>query len=88
MSDIPPPFTLSESERRSSLWLRLSSYMTERRAILRGKNDDDNLTPTQTASIRGQLKCLKGLIELGDEPPSTAETRTHGNARPGTESRA
>ena len=73
MIEPDPPFELTEGERASALWLRLSAHMEKRRAQLRAKNDDIELSDARTAALRGQIKCLSGLIALGDSRRETAE---------------
>lgn len=43
--------------------------MTEKLREARGRNDGP-LSEMETAMLRGQIKTLKGLIELGDDPPN------------------
>ena len=62
-------FALTDGERHHPLWTRLSAHLTERLRELRGRNDGP-LNELETATLRGQINCLKGLIALGDDPPS------------------
>lgn len=68
MTAMEPQFTMTESDRRSSLWLRLSEHLTNRLAQYRGKNDGP-LTPDETARMRGCIACVKEILALGNEPP-------------------
>lgn len=69
MSDISDnDFTLTDGERHSPVWVRLSAHLNTRLAQLRGKNDG-TMPPDETAKIRGQISTLKEVIALGDEPP-------------------
>lgn len=61
-------FILTDGERRHPLWLRLKAHFEEKMLEARGKNDGP-LSEADTATLRGQIKCLKGLIALGDEMP-------------------
>lgn len=61
-------FALTDGERHHPLWTRLSAHLTERLRELRGRNDGP-LNELETATLRGQINCLKGLIALGDDPP-------------------
>lgn len=70
MSD-PVSFELTEGEKSHPLWRRLRAHMEDRLAGHRVRNDDGSMTETQTAALRGQIKCLKGLIALGDDRPLT-----------------
>ena len=61
-------FALTDGERHHPFWTRLSAHLTERLRELRGRNDGP-LNELETATLRGQINCLKGLIALGDDPP-------------------
>lgn len=65
----PPPFELSESDKRDPLWLRLSAHLTDRLDNTRRRNDapQDEMA---TAAIRGEIKTLKALISLQDARPN------------------
>lgn len=66
-----PEFKLSPGDRVQPLWAKLKAHLEERLAKARERNDAD-LTPDQTAKIRGEISCLKRLLALGqDEPPPT-----------------
>ena len=62
-------FALTDGERHHPLWTRLSAHLTERLRELRGRNDGP-LNEIETATLRGQINTLKGIIALGDGPPS------------------
>ena len=62
-------FALTDGERHHPLWTRLSAHLTERLRDLRGRNDGP-LNELETATLRGQINCLKGIIALGDDPPT------------------
>lgn len=67
-------FRLTEHDKASSLWLRFKSHLEDRLADARVRNDNEALTEQQTAILRGRIKCLRGLIELGaDRPPLTGD---------------
>lgn len=68
MSDMPPPFFLTEGDRHSPLWLKLSDHLRSKLRDAHGKLEGDQ-SEQQTAMLRGHIKCLKALITLGDEPP-------------------
>ena len=61
-------FRLTDGERANPLWLKLRTHLEEKLKNCRGQNDGP-LDPIQTATLRGQIATLKGLIALGDEPP-------------------
>jgi len=65
----PVIFVLEDGERRHPLWARLKAHLTERLAQCRIRNDRATLTEQETAALRGEIKALKGIIALGDEPP-------------------
>ncbi len=69
MSDPAAPFTLTDGERTHPLWLRLTAHLTDKLNTARIKNDDAGLTELETASLRGQIKCLRALIGLGTSRP-------------------
>ncbi len=62
-------FQLSESEKQSGQWGRLSLHLEERLDALRKQNDDPGKTEADTAFLRGQIAEIKRLIELGKTRP-------------------
>ncbi len=62
-------FALTEHDKSSPLWLRLKDHFLDRLAIMRARNDNALLTEAETAAIRGEIKCLRGLIALDDDRP-------------------
>jgi hypothetical protein len=69
----PEPFTLSEHDRATGLWLRFKDHLLERLASARIRNDGA-LSPDETASLRGSIKTLKAIIALGDDRPFVTGT--------------
>ena len=63
------PFEFTDGERLHPLWVRLRVELEERLQRCRCKNDGA-LDVHDTAMIRGKIECLKGIISLGDEPPT------------------
>ena len=61
------PFQLSESDRRSPLWLALMAHYTERLATLRARNDTP-AAEAATADTRGRIAEVKALLDLGRAP--------------------
>jgi len=61
-------FTLSEQDKAQGLWLRFKDHLLERLADARRRNDTA-LPETETAALRGEIKCLKRLLSLGDDRP-------------------
>ena len=63
----PTEIVLSERERIDPLWLRLRERLQARLDLYRRQNDND-LTPEQTAMLRGRIRELKYLIAAGESP--------------------
>lgn len=61
-------FQLSDYDKSQGLWLRLREHLIERLAMARVKNDAV-MSDYETALLRGEIKCLKRLIALGDDRP-------------------
>lgn len=68
-------FKLTHAESNSSLWIKLRDHMNERLADHRRRNDA-KLNAEDTASVRGQIKELKVLLEL--DKPEPAYVAEHG----------
>jgi hypothetical protein len=62
-------FELTEGEKASGVWLRLKGHLTELLAAARLQNDVETLTEQQTAALRGRIKCLKVILDLGEARP-------------------
>lgn len=62
-------FQLTELDKAQSLWLRLKEYLEYRLATARKDNDRPTMTEHETATLRGEIRCLKRLIALGDDRP-------------------
>ena len=62
------PFTLTEHDKASGLWLRLRAHLEDRLTSARVRNDAV-LTDTETATLRGEIKALKSLIRLDAVQP-------------------
>ena len=72
-------FSLTPSDKASSLWLRLKEHFEERLADARRRNDSVALTPYETSAVRGEIKALKGLI---DEAKAVEEGKRKDGALP------
>lgn len=59
--------TLSDFERHSALWQKISKHLDERVQVLRARNDGD-LDNIETAKLRGRIAAIKEIIALGEEP--------------------
>lgn len=66
-------FSLTEPDKHSSLWLRLKSTLLDQLDRARKRNDDPALSEQGTAALRGQIRCLKQIIALGDDRPMTGD---------------
>ena len=62
-------FDLTDGERNHPLWLRLKAHWLGQLDVLRKRNDSATMTEPETAALRGHIKCLKGVIALGDVLP-------------------
>ena len=61
---------LTETEKNSALWQKISNYLSERLNSLRVYNDGDIniLTDVQTATVRGQIKEVKSFQAMATRP--------------------
>ena len=64
---IPERFTLTQGDRASDLWYRLTEYLKTEREKLRARNDT-NLDPSETAIVRGQIQQINKILALGKDP--------------------
>jgi hypothetical protein len=64
---------LNQNDFASATWQKLRLRMESRLEMLRRRNDSD-LTPDETARIRGQIAELKATLALEEDPakPTTA----------------
>jgi hypothetical protein len=69
---VDDPFTLTEHDKAQGLWRRLEAHLEDRLADARKRNDAA-LTEPETASLRGEIRCLKRIIALGDDRPMTGD---------------
>jgi hypothetical protein len=67
------PFRLSDHDKATSLWLRFKSHLLDRLVDARVRNDSA-MGEYETASLRGEIKCLKRIIALGDARPDMTGT--------------
>lgn len=56
---------IDDRDRYTELWQKLQAHLVARLDMLRRKNDATNLTPEQTAVLRGQIAELKKLLAAG-----------------------
>lgn len=59
---------LTDQERHSALWKKLSAYIDERIQTLRLKNDGD-LSELETARLRGRIAACKEFLAVGEPTP-------------------
>lgn len=72
MKNDPVTFELSDAEKNSPMWARLKAHFEQRLHSCRLQNDRTQPEP-QTAELRGQIKCLKAMIALGEDRPQTGD---------------
>lgn len=65
---------LTQQERDHAVWGKISAYAEDRLKLLRASNDNDH-DATQTASIRGQIKELKALLNIAVDAPDIKAPR-------------
>jgi hypothetical protein len=70
-------FVLTPMDLASPLWGRIRQHLEARLDAARRRNDED-LSPADTALVRGEIKALKGLLSLGQELPSIPAERGDG----------
>lgn len=56
------------ADRADPMWQRLRAYIVERIEYHRTQNDND-LTPEQTAKVRGRIAELTGILRLSEDRP-------------------
>lgn len=61
-------FVLDHMERASSVWTRVKGQLQLRLEQHRRKNDN-KMAPEETAYLRGQIACLKSILDFGADPP-------------------
>lgn len=66
---VADPFSLSDNDKAQGLWLRLRAHLEARLADARVRNDGA-MGEYETASLRGEIRCLKRIIALGDDRPA------------------
>lgn len=59
---------LTDIERNSALWLKVSEALTERLQMLREMNDN-SLTADETAKMRGKISEIKLILEWANPDP-------------------
>lgn len=63
---------LDQHEIKSAVWRKLEAYLMERLQDLRTSNDGD-LTPEQTARVRGRIAATKEFLALADQREQVQE---------------
>ncbi len=59
----PSGHALTYEDKHSATWKRLKSFIEKEIDMARRKNDND-LSETATATLRGQIKALKRILAL------------------------
>ena len=54
---------LTETEKHSSTWIKISKELERRLDVYRKKNDND-MTDSETFRLRGQIAEIKSLLKL------------------------
>ena len=54
---------LSDHERASPLWVKISKHLAAELAALRESNDNKNLNESDTQYYRGQIAAIKTLLK-------------------------
>ena len=73
MSETDDRFELSDGEKAHPLWRRLRAHLEDELGRLRRRNDDPTQGELETAALRGQIRCLKVIMALGDDRPMTGD---------------
>ena len=68
MGPVDPGFELTDAERNSALWQKLSKYFTSTLWDMRERNDETN-SEVATAFLRGRIDFNKEFLALGETPP-------------------
>jgi hypothetical protein len=63
MNQPKKPLTLTNEERRSPLWRKLSDHWKERLEVLHAQNEGDR-SEQSTANIRGRIAECKSMLSL------------------------
>lgn len=59
---------LSKTDRLSPIWVAVKDHLEARLMRLRVMNENESLDAVQTASIRGRIAEVKGLLSIGEDP--------------------
>lgn len=62
-------FRLTEVQKRHPLWLDLKTWALSEIETLRMRFEKQDMTTEKTAELRGQIRSLRNLLLLEDEPP-------------------
>ena len=67
---------LSDQERHSALWKKLSAYLEDRIQTYRLKNDGD-MSELDTARLRGKIAACKEFLAVGEPAPGVVTDEQH-----------
>lgn len=70
MTGYEPPFQLTLGERQSPLLRKLMEHYAKKLETYRGNNDNVNLSPEQTAHLRGRIAECKSFLALDNPAPT------------------
>ena len=65
-------FDLSDNDRAQPVWVRLAAHLEDRLSDARKRNDAQ-LSVEDTATLRGEIRCLKKILSLGADRPMTGD---------------
>lgn len=74
---VTPPRLLDAGDLASGTWRKLRIHLEKQRDDLRAQNDNQALDPIETAALRGRIKAITNLLELG-KPPTLADAADEG----------
>lgn len=65
IADVAPGAVLSANDRNSPVWAKVRKHMEAKQVTLRLRLETQDLDPTATAKLRGELKAIRNLLALG-----------------------
>lgn len=68
MTTVTDRIELSSADKLSPAWATICTYLDRRLTTLRARNDND-LSPDETARLRGSISEVRALRALGDDRP-------------------
>lgn len=71
---IHQPFKLDKHEAGAAAWQRVRTHL-EQRLEQHRRSNDNNLSPEETAKLRGRIAEIKYLLTLDQPTPAVADDR-------------